>query len=111
MGKVDSKVYHDLNTIMKFGFIYELGSHMGCACGLGYGEWSLEDKREKHQQRVKDVSNMANYLSANMHQNRLRLFCTEWDDVHENYEKKQFVLNNISKEEFEFEEDVILNVV
>lgn len=111
MDKVDSKVYHDLNNILKFGFIYELGSHMGCACGLGYGEWSLMDKGEKHQDRVKDVSSMANYLSANMLQNRLRLFCTEWDDVRENYDEKEFPLSNISKEEFEFDEDVILNVV
>lgn len=111
LDRVDPKVYDDLTGILNLRFIYELGSHMGCSCGLSYGEWSLNDKEDKHDQRVKDVSDFANYLSTHMHQNRLQIFCTEWDDVQGHYDEKDFRLSGISKEEFDFEDDVVLNVV
>jgi hypothetical protein len=100
-----------LNPILNSQYIYEAISHMGCSCGLSYGDWSLKDQREDHKQRVKDVMDLKDYLELHKNGNTIQIFSTMWDKFPDQYDEKEFKTSAISGEEFEFDEMVILNVV
>lgn len=99
-----------IRPFLKGNYFYEIGSHMGCSCGLSYGKWSMHDEDENHSLRVKDVSDLKAYLLDNLNDNQLFLFNTLWEDVRTQYHTKEFDLNKISELEFEIEEDVILRI-
>lgn len=95
-----------LQPILPAHFVYEALSHMGCSCGLTYGE-GLENPA----QRVKDVSDFADYLDTHKQDNELLIFNTMWNDFPDEYERKDFSTSSIDSIEFYMEEMVILTVV
>ena len=97
-----------VNKIIKSIHLYEAGSHMGCACGLSYGEWSKESEDENHYARIKDVKNFINYLQKNKNENELKLFCTYWEEFPDGYDTEEFNFHSINDMEFNFKEDKIL---
>ena len=99
-----------VKKILKTPYLYEAGSHMGCACGFAYGDWSRHSKTEQHAQRVKDVRDFAAYLNDHKRDNALVLFCTWWERFPDGYESLEFNAQAIDDEEFDFEEDMILMV-
>jgi len=109
-GKVsDQEIIAMLDTVFQFGHYYEVGSHMGCSCGLAYSEWSPTPD-EKHEQRVQDVSDFKSYLGKHLPGNTLRIFCTYWDAFPSFYPVRRFVLSEPSPLEFSFEEEAVLFV-
>lgn len=100
-----------LKPILHADFIYEALSHMGCSCGLCYAEWSKENEKENHAQRVKDVRDFANYLDFHKQDNKLQIFSSMWDEFPDKYEEKDFKTSDINQNEFYIEEMVILTVL
>ncbi len=100
-----------LEPILHSKHIYQANSHLGCSCGFSYGDWSSKVKSENHAQRVKDVADFANYLDTHKTENQLQIFSTLWSEFPFFYEQKEFKTFDISKQEFELDEMVILNVV
>lgn len=99
-----------LRPILKEKKFYEALSFMGCACGLSYGDWSREDEREDHEQRMKDVQGFLKYLRDQSIGNELRVFSTSWDEFPDSYESKDWVLSTMVGDEFEVEELTIFSV-
>lgn len=92
-------------------YYYELGSFMGCCCGFTYGDWSLGNKDESHELRVGDVKELMRYLSTHFDGNNLKIFCTSWGEFPEKYEEKDFNVNAVDENEFEFDEYIVLNII
>jgi hypothetical protein len=97
-----------VSNILKSKYLYEVGSHIGCACGLSYGDWSKKSVSENHSKRVEDVSRLMSYLGQHKISNEIRVFSTSWGFFPDEYESVQFDISFIDKEEFSFEEDIIL---
>jgi len=106
----DEKSIAAVKKILGYEHLYEVGSHMGCACGFSYGEWSRSAPKEDHESRVKDVVDFCDYLRENAENNELKLFCTWWQDFPESYESEHFDPGSVPEQEFEFSQDVILKV-
>lgn len=107
---INPKLYTQVNKILGSEFIYEAGSHMGCSCGFIYGEWSKVSEDEDHESRVRDVQSFMEYLENHKPGNDLKIFCTMWQNFPETYEVISFDPLNVSKEEFDFEDDIILKI-
>lgn len=95
-----------LDNILHLKFYYELGSHMGCSCGLSYGDWSRNDIDENHESRVNDVNSLFEYLRK-MPNNVLKIFCTTWEDNVDNISTTKLDLNKRNLSEFDFEKNII----
>ena len=50
---------------MELESVYEVGSFMGCSCGLMFGEFSKNDPTENHEQRKANVSELREILFRN----------------------------------------------
>lgn len=102
------KGYTFVKNLLSSNFLYTVGSFLGCSCGFSYGAWS--EIENDHLKRIKSVTNFMNYLRSNLKDNKINLFCTEWTQFLDTYDVKDFNLNSVNKREFEFEEDIILNI-
>jgi hypothetical protein len=108
----DNKTLGMLAPILGDKLIYQAFSFMGCSCGLSYGEWSMSNLEENHEQRQKDVQSFIQYLNFHKENNTLEVFCTWWYDFPDHYYSKPFILSDqIGKMEFDLEEMVILKVI
>ncbi len=87
-------------------YFYEIGSHMGCACGIGHGEtWG-----EENEQRYRDSQLLYTYLSDAADNNQLELFCTWYEQSPDVYQVKPFNIEQLLGNEWDAEEDVILKL-
>ena len=50
---------------MELESVYEVGSFMGCSCGLMFGEFSKNDPTENHEQRKANVGELREILHRN----------------------------------------------
>ena len=50
---------------MELESVYEVGSFMGCSCGLMFGEFSKNDPTENHEQRKANVGEFREILHRN----------------------------------------------
>jgi len=50
---------------MELESVYEVGSFMGCSCGLMFGEFSKNDPTENHEQRKANVGELREILRRN----------------------------------------------
>lgn len=105
-GLIDS-----LEQITGLNYFYYALSHMGCACGLCYGDWSRDSENDNHPQRLKDVKDFADYLDQHKLNNEICLFSTDWNEFPDTYPRKEFRTSEINKDEFSVEEMVVLTVV
>ena len=81
---------------------------MGCGCGLSYGQWSKEDPRENHGERVKAVHALKHFLLDN--QNHIKEILTLYHyqfDSREKFPKSILKLTEFDKDEFALDEDII----
>lgn len=99
-----------IKGVLKSNYYYDFGSHMGCACGFCFGEWSEKQVSGDHQQRVKDITDLLAYLGTHLPGNTLKLFCTSWEDFPDVYPEILFSVSSPLPDEFYFEEDVVLLV-
>lgn len=44
-----------IRALLESEIVYEIGSFMGCSCGLNFGPWSQHEAEEQHEKRVENV--------------------------------------------------------
>ncbi len=94
-----------VKPILQSNFYYDVGSFMGCTCGLMYGEWLKDDKN--YEQRVQNATDFLNYLRQHSLNNTLKVFGTYWNVFPETYPIESFVVDGTIPEEFDLQEEVI----
>ena len=99
-----------IRSILDADYIYELGSFMGCSCGLMYNTQLKEDDAENYPARIKDAAASRSYLKQHLSDNKLKLFATWWKSHSNSYSKDFLSLSVIDMHTFEIPEDVVLTV-
>lgn len=107
---IDQNTINSIHPILKSSFYYQVGSFMGCSCGLSFGKWSQASPNENHTQRKKDVMGFHNYLAEHAKNNQLKLFCTWWDHDFDSYKSIPYDPSSVSEIEFDFPENIILEI-
>ena len=105
----DPKTIEFVNNILNQKYYYEVGSFMGCTCGLAFGDWSKQSKNEDHQKRLNDVKSFFEYLKQNRNSD-IKIFATMWEEFPEKYPTKTFDIDNFPKNEFYPTEYTILKI-
>ena len=54
-----------VRALLELETVYEVGSFMGCTCGLSFGPWSEQNPEEEHDKRLENVREFANLLRQN----------------------------------------------
>lgn len=56
---------HHSRPLIELESVFEVGSFMGCTCGLIFGEWSRKNPDEEHDRRLENVAALREVLAAN----------------------------------------------
>ena len=99
-----------LSGILSGKHLYEVGSFMGCSCGLAYGDWSVNKLEENHQKRRKDVGLFFDYLKEAATQNELEVFGTMWEVFPPSFPTQDFEIPFQLPNSFELPEEIILKI-
>lgn len=104
-------LYDIYKKALNCNFYYEPLSFMGCGCGLCYGDWSKNNPNEEHDKRVNDIKSLINYLRNNIEKNDIKIIAFNYDDLPDKFDRGKFNINNVNDNEFDWEENVIMQVV
>lgn len=104
----DERELEMIQPILQSNFYYDVGSFMGCTCGLLYGEWLRDDKN--YEQRVQNATAFLNFLKKHSSNNSLKIFGTYWNVFPETYPTETFVVDGSIPDEFDLPEEIIFHV-
>ena len=97
---------------MRLDTIYEVGSFMGCSCGLSFGDFSRDDPSEHHEKRLANVRELQDFLRTHASQ-IVRIMTLEDYDRNslDEFERESLDLNQMATaDEFSFDPECIYEI-
>ena len=103
---------HHARKALKSESVYEVGSFLGCTCGLAFGPWSAADKSENHEQRKDNAAAFRRFLLSNKSDISGIVTISEFHGrSHEKFPQKSLDPDTFLGEELQFEDDVIYELI
>ncbi|GAA4049148.1 hypothetical protein GCM10022409_39590 [Hymenobacter glaciei] len=100
-----------MHELLSATHVYELGSFMGCSCGLMYNPQLKGDDADNYPSRLKDVALFKSHLKHHLPDNCLKIFATWWEYFPDKYPEETLSLSEFISTEFEIPENIIVTVV
>lgn len=103
-----------VRAMLELETVYEVGSFLGCTCGLYFGDWSRREPSEHHDKRVDNVVEFRNLLQH--HESLVeRILTLESYEIQslDQFPKHPLDLQSMSENasEFSFDADCIYELV
>lgn len=98
-----------INKILNQKYYYEVGSFMGCTCGLAFGDELKESEPDHYQKRINDVATFFNYLKKHRNSD-IKIFVTMWEEFPNGYPIDIMDIDNFPITEFYPKEYTILTI-